>query len=119
VNMKRVESLIETRIMIMINKDQDRGHRLDFVKHYFDSHDLRTSLQAEIPGWFQLSHQKRVARVNKIISRLIKGGRARTEMVAAGDYSKNEYLIPLNVLDKIVFALEQEETERFDEDALA
>jgi hypothetical protein len=120
VNIKKVESLIETRIMILINEYPGRGRRLDVVKRYFNAFQEpeMTKLQNEIPGWFQLSGHKRIARVNKIIARLIKEGRARVEMEDNGNYYRVEYLVPLNVLDKLVFALEQKELEKPNEDAL-
>jgi len=114
VNMKKTEARIETRIMVLINRT-DAGMNLQSVKNYFIVNTRSRALQAtilsdDLPGWLNLSESKRMSRVDRVISRLIKAGRARIEPRKNPSYYKrDEYLIPLNILDKIVFALERDD----------
>jgi len=97
VNMKELEAAVGIRIMALINRRGD-GMNLQRVRTQFFG-------RVEIPGWSSLNHRKRAARVNRVIGRLVRGGHARIE----GEAERDLRLIPLNALDKIVLALDQEE----------
>jgi len=107
VNMKKLDAKVETRIMVLINRT-DAGMNLQSVKDYFIARRMQsTILSHDLPGWLNLSEHKRNCRVNKVISRLIKEGRARVQK----DPLRDPRLVPLNILDKIVFALERDDAE--------
>jgi len=123
VNLKKVEAAVEHRIMVLINARSERGMPIDAINRYFEAGGLQSKvLEVDIPGWLQLAAQKRKNRVNKVIRQLVLAGRARIvrENGAVVDFRKQPYgdqlcmsdrLIPLNVLDKIVFALENDDAE--------
>jgi len=105
VNMKRIDAKVENRIMVLINRT-DSGMIVQNVKYFFKSWGAQKAIvEADIPGWCSLSRHKQENRVNKMISRLIKEGRARIQK----DPGKDPRLVPLNILDKIVFALERDD----------
>lgn len=109
VDMKKVDQKIEARIMVLINRVPEKGMSVAAIKRYFEPSGLQKRILIEdIPGWVALSQIKRAHRVAKVISYLVKSDRARIDKDA---YSYDGgMLIPLNVLDKIVFALEREES---------
>lgn len=122
VNMKKMEELIEHRIMVLINSAPSRGYELENIQRYFRIGGLQsTILKSDLPGWELLGENKRTNRVNKVLRRLIKEGRARMVDEKGEEldvdkprpwytYSGGCRVIPLNVLDKMVYALEQDET---------
>jgi len=106
VNIKKLERKVEAKVMVLISRNPSRGMDLQSVKdHFIHRSGRRITSELDIPGWTRLAPQKRGHKVDKIISRLIKAGRARIEK----ELGENERLVALNVLDKIVFALEQED----------
>lgn len=121
VNMKEVDARIEHRIMVLINANPSKGTTIDAIHYYFRATELQaTILKEDIPGWELLGANKRLNRINKIMRSLIFSGRVR--MVGpSGDelhvdhrkpwnaHPTNCRLVPLNALDKIVFALEQDD----------
>ena len=109
VDLKRVEAKLEQQIMVMINKNPEQGYDIEGVKDYFRARPQAVTLGDSLPGWSDLSEIKRRQKVDRVIARLIKGGRVRIEKKKSiGFYPRmGSYLVPLNVLDKIVFALEQ------------
>ena len=109
VDLKRVEAKLEQQIMVMINKNPEQGYDIEGVKDYFRARPQAVTLRDSLPVWSDLSVRKRRQKVDRVIARLIKGGRVRIEKKKSiGFYPRMvSYLVPLNVLDKIVFALEQ------------
>ena len=124
VNLKKVEAAVEHRIMVLINARSERGFPIDAINRYFEAGGLQSKiLEVDVPGWLQLAAQKRKNRVNKVIRQLVLAGRARVvrENGAVVDFQKKPYgdgiwpsdrLIPLNVLDRIVFSLENDDAEQ-------
>jgi len=95
--------------MIMINESPDRGAQVDTVRSYFRTlGPQRVVLAADIPGFLELSSDKRARRVEKVIVHLLRSGRARIEVSGVETAGR---LVPLNVLDKIVWAIERAEAE--------
>ena len=123
VNLKKVEAAVEHRIMVLINARSERGFPIDAINRYFEAGGLQSKvLEVDIPGWLQLGAHKRKNRVNKIVRRLVLAGRARIvrENGEIVDFRKKPYgdgfqpadrLVPLNVLDRIVFSLENDDAE--------
>lgn len=120
VNMKKVEELVERRIMVLISANESRGLQIRLVRNYFYPNPVQAIiLDSDVPGWTHLSGNKREGRLNKVIWRLIKAGRARIERSDGTIVDKakpyqpqlepGDRLVPLNALDRIVFGLAQEE----------
>lgn len=120
VNLKKVEQRIEHRVMVLINSKPDRGYSLIAIFNYFRPQGIQAKiLKEDVPGWEHLGENKRMNRINKVVRRLVRDGRARMvtengdpmdmDSVHRSSIFGGERLIPLNALDKIVYALEQDE----------
>lgn len=119
VNLKRIEQLVEHRIMVLINSKGQHGFSVNAIYNYFRPQGLQaTILKEELPGWEHVHENKRMNRVNKVIRKLIKDGRAKllTESGAEIDPDSSnrgswysERLVALNALDRIVYSLEHDE----------
>lgn len=118
--MKKVELRIENRIMVLINRVPAKGCYIDVIQRYFRVGGLQSAiLREDIPGWLELAETKRMNRVNKVIRQLVMDGRARItnekgeplklDVPYNSGFGVSDRLIPLNVLDKIVYALAQDD----------
>lgn len=119
VNLKLVEERIEHRIMVLINSKPDYGSSVNTIYNYFRPQGLQAKiLKEDVPGWEHLAENKRMNRVNKVIRRLIKGGRAKLITKDGQEIDPDsanrglwysERLVALNALDRIVYSLERED----------
>ena len=120
VNLKEIERLIEHRIMMLINAQPERGASIITIHNYFHVVGPQAEiLKTDIPMWECLSKTKQMNRINKVIRFMIKT--RRVKLVGASNetldpdkprpYSFAGHggrLLPIHVLDRIVYAVEQE-----------
>lgn len=118
-DMKAIDRAIEHRIMVFITRSPDRCFHLDSIFNYFRPEGIqRLVVLEDIPGWGLLGEVKRNNRVNKVIRSLVKEGRARLigrddkelciDLPHPRGFGGGPRLVPLNALDRIVYALDQE-----------
>ncbi|MGD9726301.1 MAG: hypothetical protein AB7L09_01505 [Nitrospira sp.] len=119
VNLKKIDELIETRIMVMVNA-RPGGMPIEHIRLYFSGEGLqKTILEADNPQLLMLAPPKRSNRVNRVIRSLVLSGRVRMERDGKPvplNYSLSHYspfthvmLVALNALDRIVFSIDQEQ----------
>lgn len=115
VDLKRLDEKIDNRITILISS-KPGGLVIDAIHLYFTPRNVqKIILQAEMPEILNLADQKRGQRVQRVINRMIKEGRARI-----GRRFGVDTLEPLTALDRIVHAIdESEQADRKGRDAKA
>ena len=113
VDLKRLEYLIERRILNTLQVAGESGVELWLLKHSFNLEfpmcDLfadRIGPKNDLVGWDQLSEIKRKNRFNKVLERLLREHRVRVLHRNA-----TSYLVGVCVLDSIVSALEVDESD--------
>ena len=106
VDLKKFDQFVETEVLRLIHREPD-GIRTADLYSLFSPYWLsdKAGMVLKCPGWNLLSKHKRCCRLNKVIFRLISSGRIKREK---GVFSGDRF-VPLDVLDKIVFALEFDE----------
>lgn len=113
VDLKRLEYLIERRILNTLQVAGESGVELWLLKRSFNLEypmcDLfadRIGPKNDLVGWDQLSETKRRNRLNKVLERLLREHRVQVER-----RNFTTYLVGVCILDSIVSALEVDESE--------